>query len=526
MATTPRSTPLGVGMDADRNRLKPDDESGRTGLRIVTGEVEEEFLPALRGRRARKVFAEMSDNDPVIGSVLHAIDMLLRGVEWSVSPATGDDIDTDVAEEHAEFVRECMEDMEHTWDEFISEVLTMLPFGWSFFESVYKRRSGMRNPTWTPSSMPGQFQDPPKGPPSSRHDDGRIGWSKFAIRSQDSLERWEVDSVGNIHGMWQRPAPTHDLLFVPMAKGLLFRTTSRKGNPEGRSVLRNAYRPWYFKKRIEEIEGIGIERDLAGLPVAWIPAEYLAEDASDEEKYIAEMFETAVKNVRRDAQEGLVLPMQYDENNNRLYDFTLLSTGGSRTFNTDGIIQRYDQRIAMTVLADLILLGHEAVGSYALSTSKEGMLRASLTAWLDLVAQTLNRVELPRLWRLNNFDPDYMPTFEHGEVDSPTPAELSAFVATLAGTGMPMFPNQDLENHLLEVAKLPTRTEDEWRAMHAMQQAMAAAAQPEVDEETEETFEPGDGREADPAGTGDEVPDDGNPSTSPDDRRRALRSVL
>ena len=31
-------------------------------------------------------------------------------------------------------------------------------------------------------------------------------------------------------------------------QALLFRTKSRKDNPEGRSILRNAYRPWYFKE--------------------------------------------------------------------------------------------------------------------------------------------------------------------------------------------------------------------------------------------------------------------------------------
>ncbi|WP_155274431.1 hypothetical protein [Piscirickettsia salmonis] len=45
----------------------------------------------------------------------------------------------------------------------------------------------------------------------------------------------------------------------------MFRTTSRKGNPEGRSILRNAYQPWYYKKNLESIESIGIERNLVGL---------------------------------------------------------------------------------------------------------------------------------------------------------------------------------------------------------------------------------------------------------------------
>jgi hypothetical protein len=52
---------------------------------------------------------------------------------------------------------------------------------------------------------------------------------------------------------------------------MLFRTKSRKGSPEGKSILRNAYRSWYFKRRIQEIEGIGIERDLAGFPTLTAP---------------------------------------------------------------------------------------------------------------------------------------------------------------------------------------------------------------------------------------------------------------
>jgi len=491
-----------VGRSDERTRAKPVDELGLSGLNIVTGEVDNEFLPALKGVKATRVFTEMADNDPVVGAVLHAIDMMLRGVEWSVQPA---EEDSEEAERGADFVRECMEDMEHTWEEFISEVLTMLPHGWSFFEVVYKLRNGEEVQDWEPSMMPGQTEGPPAS--TSKHNDGRYGWRKFAIRSQETRQRWEVDSKGNIHGLWQQSPPTYELTFIPMAKSLLFRTTSRKNNPEGRSVLRNAYRPWYFKKRIEEIEGIGIERDLAGLPVAYIPAEYLAEDASDEDKYIAQLFYDAVKNVRRDSQEGLVLPMQYDPDTGQpLYQFTLLSTGGARSFNTDAIIQRYDQRIAMTVLADIILLGHDAVGSYALATSKEGMLRASLTAWLDLIAEVLNRFELPRLWRINGFDPDTMPSFTHGEVDSPTPSELAQFIQTLASTGMPFFPNQELENHLLEVAKLPQRTEEEWNALYEAQQAQQQAGQFEGEEEEAETTEFVPGEE--PVAEEEEVPEE------------------
>ena len=46
-------------------------EIGGTGLRRTGGTVYEEFLVALRGRRGAKVYREMSENDPVIGSILY-----------------------------------------------------------------------------------------------------------------------------------------------------------------------------------------------------------------------------------------------------------------------------------------------------------------------------------------------------------------------------------------------------------------------------------------------------------------------
>ena len=69
-----------------------------------------------------------------------------------------------------------------------------------------------------------------------------------------------------------------------MEKCLLFRTQTHKNNPEGRSILRNAYRSWYFKKRIEEIEGVGIERDLAGIPIAYVDPAIMSAGATADQQ--------------------------------------------------------------------------------------------------------------------------------------------------------------------------------------------------------------------------------------------------
>jgi ParB-like chromosome segregation protein Spo0J len=422
--------------------LAPIPKQGLTGLNQVEGYIYEEFLPQLKGIHAARVYREMSDNDPIVSTMLYAIDMFMRRAKWSVQPAGEDK----KSEEDAKFLEECRSDMSMTWPEFIAEVNTMLTFGWSYFEILYKRRFKTTNAD---------------GNAQSKYDDGKIGWRKFDPRSQESLDRWVFDdSDYSLKGMVQRPAPTYDERYIPIGKSLLFRTTSRKNNPEGRSVLRAAYRPWYFKKRIEEIEGIGIERDLAGLPFAEIPARMMGKNASEEDKAMVQSIRTLIANVRRDQLEGIVWPQDWDEGGNPQYTFKLMNSGGSRQFSTDQTITRYEQRIAMTVLADFILLGNDSSGSFALSTSKSGMFQASLTAWMDIIKDVLNNYAIPRLFRLNGVEGPY-PQFAYEPVQKPSLADLATFVAALAGAGAQLFPDTNLENYFRDLAGMPLREDKE-----------------------------------------------------------------
>lgn len=427
-------------INPDEDPRKKFTELGSSGLVHFAGRVYEEFLPELTQERGRKVFKQMRDNDPIVGAILFAIEMLIRKVNWRIQPASNEEEDVIVAE----FVESCMEDMSHTWDDMMSEIMSMLVFGWSYHEIVYKRRLGNGNDATR----------------RSKFDDGLIGWRKIAIRSQDTLYKWDFDENGGINAMIQQAPPKYRLSRIPIEKALLFKTTSRKNNPEGRSVLRNAYRAWYFKKNIEEVEGIGIERDLAGLPVAWIPPELLSEDASPQEKQVLQEIKSIVQNVRRDEQEGVVFPLAYDEEGNKMYDLELLSTGGSRQFDTDSIISRYDQRIAMTVLADFILIGHESVGSFALADEKSNLFSMALSSWLDSIAEVFNRHAIPRLLKVNGIGLDNVPKLVYGEIDDIDLETLSDYINTLAGAGMPLFPDDKLEQHLRDVADLPSDREE------------------------------------------------------------------
>jgi hypothetical protein len=422
------ATKLALKSDPTDDKFR---ELGVTGLRryAVTGDVYEEFLPELRGAQGRRVYREMADNDPIVGAVLYVIRSLVRNVDWRVEGGKP---------ELRQFVESCMHDMSHTWDDFISEVLSMLVFGWSFHEIVYKRRLG-------PSDDPAM---------RSQYRDGRIGWRKLPIRAQETLAYWEFDDEGGIRAFLQLAPPSYRLIRIPIERGLLFRTEAARGNPEGRSILRNAYRPWFIKKRIENIEAIGVERDLAGLPVAYL-------DPRIWDTYRDQLLRI-LRNVRRDEQEGILLPLVRDEQGNQLIDLRLMTAAGSRQFDTTRIIERYNRAIAMTVLADFILMGHERVGSFALASSKTSMFATALGATLGSITAVLNRYAIPRLLQINGWDvgATEMPRIVYGDLESPDLDEISSYITRLASAGAQLFPDPELEAYLRRIAHLPAPPED------------------------------------------------------------------
>lgn len=407
-------------------------ELGRAGLSRWGGHVNEEFLPELSGIKGVRVYQEMSDNDSTVGAILFAIKMLIRQASWSVQAAGTDKKDV----EAAEFVESCLHDMTETWTNTVAEILSFLTYGWSVHEICYKRRMGRK-------------KDPRL---DSKFDDGLIGWLKLPIRAQESLYEWEFDSTDNLTAFIQMPAPDYHIIRIPAEKILLFRTESRKGNPEGRSILRNAYHDWFFKKRIAELEGIGIERELAGYPVLISPEG--VNIWSPENAGLLAMCNDFISNIRRDSMEGLTLPFGWE--------LKLLNTGGARQIDVSEAIKRYDISISRTVLADFIFLGSSNVGSWALSSDKTALFSVAIGSFLDIICETFNRHAIPALIDINGGHFSGIsgyPTLIHGDIETQNLTELGTFLKEMTGIGL-ITPDEQLEDYLREQSSLPPRIED------------------------------------------------------------------
>jgi hypothetical protein len=257
---------------------------------------------------------------------------------------------------------------------------------------------------------------------------------------------------------------------------LLFRASSARNNPEGRSVLRNAYRSWRFKKTIEEIEAVGMERDLAGMPVAYVPPSMLSSSATSAEVAARSAIENLVRGIKRNENEGILFPLAYDSEGRETYKLTLLNAGGNRQFDTDKIISRYDQRISMTVLADFILLGHDNVGSFALGASKIDLFTTAIGQIADTIAETINQHAIPRLLKLNGMDATRLPEVSFGEITHVDLSLLADFIQKASASGALQI-DAGMDTYLRLVSGLPERDENAEEGVPAMPNG-AAAQQP------------------------------------------------
>lgn len=436
---------LGYNIAKATSKAKiPTKSVGVIGLKTASGKVEEEFLDQLQWPEAGRVYQEMAYNDATIGACLYVIETLIRKANWHTEAASTETGDI----EAAEFLESCMFDMQdQTWDDFISEALSMLVYGFSFHEIIYKTRRG-------PTEKDLKFR--------SNYTDGRIGWQELPVRSQATLDEWLFDeATGKPTHFVQDPskvgssAPKQE---IPIEGNLLFKTKAARGNPEGWSILRRAYRSWYFKRYIEELEGIGIERSLAGIPLLQPPEDVpLFDPDNDEMREMLAWSQNLVNELRQDKNHGIVLPGGWE--------LKLVGAEGSaKAPDTDTIIRRHENRIAVSMLSDVIMMGGDRTGSFALADTKQGILVASLQTIINTIASTLNTYAVPTLFAVNNWQLEKLPKIV---ADDLMPVSISEIALLLRATKIDVTKNQKLFNYLMRVLQAPQLTDEEFAELLA-----------------------------------------------------------
>lgn len=416
-----------TGLGADAGSVIPRislGEAGFTGLTTMAGRILEERNQAFRYPAFLKTVTEMS-TDPTVAAALNVYRMMLTRVQWTVSPP---EHATETEIERAKFIESCMTDMEGTWPQFIAEVVTYLEYGFSIQEKVFRRRL-TRN--------------------GSKFNDGYVGLRKLAPRPQDTIRHWtfsedgrELLGVGqSIRNMensarFQNLADLNGMINIDRSKFLLFSADSVKGNPEGKSILKSVYLPYKQLALLKDQLMLGVSKDVASVPVIYIPPKFMAVDASASEQAVYQAYLAAAQGIADGKQRSMVMPLVLDDEGKKQFEFQLMESKGTNKFDIPKIIEQLQNDILTALSADVLKNGQTESGSFSIKDTKTNLCAMAMEHRLNEMRDVLNSDLIAQIYALNGWSQERLPTFEYGDIADIDSEAWSKLVQRLASVGL------------------------------------------------------------------------------------------
>lgn len=394
---------------ANGTPLKPidKDEIGATGTTLFGGQLSQnEYNTDLRGALGIAIYDKMRRSDARVKFALSVCELPLRAATWTIEPASDDQADVDIAEA----LEANLKNMSITWDSYLHHVLLMLPFGFSMFEKVWEVT-----------------------------DDG-VRLRKLAPRLPQTLYKWNLDETGGFLGIEQQVFVGMQYKTIPIeAEKMLVFTNDKEGsNFEGISILRTAYKHWFYKDNLYRIDGISAERHATGVPLFKHPSTASTEDKKRIDELGQRLYANESAYVR--LSEG--------------YEFDIKGlTGTVRDIMPS--IQHHDKKIVESVLADFadVASGGNA-GGWALSKDKSSFFLMALKAVASNIMDTMNSYLIPQWVDFNYAGITEYPKLKCSKLDTRDVVALSNAVSQLLTSGG-LTKDEGIEGTMRDALELP-----------------------------------------------------------------------
>lgn len=390
-----------------------DKEFGDTGTTIYGGIISgEEYNPDLSGTRKYSIYDRMRKGDATIAASLKVLKLPLRSANWYVKPANDDKL----SQEQAKFIEHNLKEaMTITWDDFLRSALLMLDYGVYIFEKVF-----------TYVEYEGKTY---------------IGWKKFASRHPKTVNAWQMSNKEA--GIRQQRTTTGEV-DIPMEKLLIFTNEKEGDNWEGISILRSAYKHWFFKDTFEQIDAMAFERQGLGVPYCKIPA-----GANEKDKSNAK---NLVQNLRANEKAYVVFPEGYEVG--------FLDMKGKNQRDPENSIAYHNRQIVLNVLAQFLMLGSGGEGgSYALSEDQSDFFYDSLQSVAKNIKDVVNKYAIRQLCDINWPGMKQYPTLEYDNLGSIDKEAFSTMINTLVGSNI-ITADEGLEDYIRKELDFPELSEE------------------------------------------------------------------
>lgn len=391
------------------NRVLVSPEIGDSGVNIFNGIISgEEYNRNLYGRQALKIWDEMRRSDASVGVSLRAVKLPIKSSKFFTTPASDEDLDVEISELAKWNLFERIK-----WKKTLGEILTHLEFGFAVFEMVFEPE--LVNGTW------------------------RIVLTKLAYRKPTTIESWQCEDGSP--GITQRLS-NGKLVSIPLERLLVFTNEQEGDNYEGRSILRTAYKHWFYVDKFYQIDAVGAERQALGVVD-------IAYQKGTDQKTI-ESAKLAARNIRANEESSIAHPKDLE--------ITFMDMKASTLKDLQPSISHHDRQITKNVLAQFLELGSSGgAGSRSTSEDHHELFNQSVQAVNDLIADTLGYV-VKTLVDLN-YNVDKYPTVGSSDIDQANIAALAETVSKFESAGFLTVSDED-EAHVRNLIGFPEKSDD------------------------------------------------------------------
>lgn len=378
-------------------------EIGSAGKSTWVNMAREDYNPALAGQMGYKKFDEMRRNDAQVRATLRLIKTPVLGARWYVEPVSVKKQDQTIAK----FVENNLFHwMTVSWPQLLTESLLMLDFGWYSFEKVYDFR------------------------------ENQIILRKLAPRHPMDCIDWEYDSYGGPKGaFFYGPGATSEQVFIPIEKLVAFTFDKEGGNITGISVLRSAYKHWYYKENLYKIDAIQKERHGIGVPIIKLPVQF---DETDKQ-----LAHEMGRNLRTNEKAHVVLPP--------MWELTFAKLEG-QPVNVIESIEHHDLQIARNVLGQFI--NTRFTGDVE---GQQEMFMKATRFIADIIRDAFNKWVIPQLVNFNWPNVEDYPELRVRRIgENVDHRQLSFALRNYIGAAA-IVPDDVLEDYLRDEMDLPQR---------------------------------------------------------------------
>lgn len=397
-------------------------EIGTTAQTISDGYVaNDDPDPAMQTNARFTIYNRMVNDITIIAASVRLFLHLISKSNWSVIPAK--DADGEVlpgAQEMADLLDNMRQDIAGSWPRTIRRIAMFIFIGYSVHEWTAKRR-----------------------------DDGNITIGKIGHRPQSSIFRWDMEEDTDVRGVWQRLANGREVL-IPRAKMIYAVDDALTDHPEGTGLFRHLRRATKRLKAFEDLEEVGYENDLRGIPVASIPMGEIDQKAkkmgAGAAAYISRVkapFMKFVKGHVRNKKQGMLIDSatyrSTDEARSpssvRKWLVELLQGEGGAFDPISNAIKRIKEEIALALGTEHLLIGQDGAGSLALSKTKTGTFYLTMIAVMQELVDIMQRDWRDPIWEMNGFPEELKPTLAAEEIRDEDIEKITSALAKLVQAG-------------------------------------------------------------------------------------------